>query len=380
MFLFRKFHVKQDEHALLLRDGDFVEFLSSGEHFYFDPLRKLAIERVPLAKPRFEHRLADVIAKTRPDLLEHAFHAVELGPTEVGLRFEEGVLVEMLAPSTRALFVRGLREQRFERIDISSQFAVPHSLAAQMTGAIGRGAVKVAGTEGVFAVQVPQNHVALLFVDGRLDRVLEAGVHHFFRFIRDLRAELVDQRLQVLDVAGQEILTRDKVALRVNLTAGFRVADPVTALAKHAKPTEFLYKELQFALRAAVGTRSLDELLEDKRVLDATIDEQVARRLAGSGLVLDSVGVKDVILPGEMKSILAKVVEAEKAAQANVIRRREETAATRSLLNTAQVMEKNPTALRLKELESLEKVSEKIERISVFGGLEGLLTDLVKLK
>ena len=86
------------------------------------------------------------------------------------------------------------------------------------------------------------------------------------------------------------------------------------------------------------------------------------------------------ILPGEMKTILAKVVEAEKLAQANVIRRREETAATRSLVNTAKVMEDNPVALRLKELESLERITAKIDKISVFGGLEGLLKDLVKIK
>ena len=89
--------------------------------------------------------------------------------------------------------------------------------------------------------------------------------------------------------------------------------------------------------------------------------------------------MKDIILPGEMKLILAKVVEAEKVAQANVIRRREETAATRSLLNTAKVMEDNPVALRLKELETLEKVTEKIDKISVFGGLDSVLKDLIKI-
>jgi regulator of protease activity HflC (stomatin/prohibitin superfamily) len=141
----------------------------------------------------------------------------------------------------------------------------------------------------------------------------------------------------VLDVAGQEILTKDKVSLRVNLT-------------KQAKPVDFLYKDLQFGLRAAVGTRTLDELLENKTVIDDVVNAYVKQRVAGFGLEVESVGVKDIILPGDMKLILAKVVEAEKAAQANVIRRREETAATRSLLNTAKVMEENPTALRLKEL------------------------------
>jgi regulator of protease activity HflC (stomatin/prohibitin superfamily) len=141
----------------------------------------------------------------------------------------------------------------------------------------------------------------------------------------------------VLDVAGQEILTKDKVSLRVNLT-------------KQAKPVDFLYKDLQFGLRAAVGTRTLDELLENKTVIDDVVNAYVKQRVAGFGLEVESVGVKDIILPGDMKLIVAKVVEAEKAAQANVIRRREETAATRSLLNTAKVMEENPTAVRLKEL------------------------------
>jgi len=92
-----------------------------------------------------------------------------------------------------------------------------------------------------------------------------------------------------------------------------------------------------------------------------------------------SVGVKDVILPGEMKAILNQVVEAEKVAQANLIRRREETAATRSLLNTARLMDENRTLLRLKELETLEKVAEKIDKLTVFGGLEGVMKDLIRI-
>ena len=61
-------------------------------------------------------------------------------------------------------------------------------------------------------------------------------------------------------------------------------------------------------------------------------------------------------------------------------RRREETAATRSLLNTARLMEENPTLLRLKELETLEKVTEKIDKLTVFGGLEGVLKDVVRIQ
>ena len=168
------------------------------------------------------------------------------------------------------------------------------------------------------------------------------------------------------------------MALRINLNAGVRFVDVLAAFAQQAKPLDYLYRELQFGLRAAVGT--LDELLEDKGSIDRTVAEHIGARARSAGMEVASVGVKDIILPGEMKTILARVVEAEKAAQANVIRRREETAATRSLLNTAKVMEDNPIALRMKELETLEKVTEKIDKISVYGGLDSVLKDLVKIR
>ena len=380
MFLFRKFHVKKDERALLFDRGDFVDVLGPGEHLRFDPLRRLTAEKFALAATRFEHRLADFLVKAEPAIVEREFHVVALGAAEVGLRYENGVLAEVLAPNTRRLYWKGYIDLRFERIDIANDFEVGAKLVPEIVAGLVRGAVKVAGAEGVFAAQVPQYHAGVLYVDGKLVKVLEAGMHYFWKFVRELRVENVDLRMQVIEVAGQEILARDKVPLRVNLNAGYRVADVRVAFAKQAKPVDYLYKELQFGLRAAVGTRTLDELLENKVVIDQVVAEHIKRRVADFGLEVESVGVKDIILPGEMKVILAKVVEAEKVALANVIRRREETAATRSLLNTARVMEDNPTALRLKELETLEKVTEKIDKISVFGGLDAVLKDLVKIR
>jgi regulator of protease activity HflC (stomatin/prohibitin superfamily) len=379
MMLFRKFYVKKDERALLFDRGDFVDILRPGEHLRFDPLRRLTVEKFGLREPRFDHRLADFLVKAEPALVEREFHVVELGPAEVGLRYENGVLAEVLAPNTRRVYWKGFIELRFERVDIATDFAVEPKLAPQLVtlGATGFKA-KVTGAD-VFGVQVPQFNVGVVYVDGKLHAVLEPGLTAFWRFGRDVRAEFVDLRLQVIEVAGQEILTKDKVPLRVNLNAGYRVTDVLTAFGKQAKPVDYLYKELQFGLRAAVGTRTLDELLENKGLIDQVVAEHIKRRVEGFGLEVDSVGVKDIILPGEMKTILAKVVEAEKAALANVIRRREETSATRSLLNTARVMEDNPTALRLKELETLEKVTEKIDKISVFGGLDAVLKDLVKI-
>ncbi len=238
----------------------------------------------------------------------------------------------------------------------------------------------VAGLAGVLQVQVPEHGAGILWIDGKVERLLSPGSYAFWKFNRNVSVELVDLRLQALEVTGQEILTRDKVALRLNLSATWRYTDVLLAFKQLQKPAEHLYRELQFGLRAAVGTRTLDELLENKSVIDEVVTAQVKAKLADFGLQLDGVGVKDIVLPGEMKTILAKVVEAEKVAEANAIRRREETAATRSLLNTAKVMEGNPVALRMKELETLERVAERIDKISVFGGLEQVLNGLVKLR
>ncbi len=372
----KKIYVKKDERALLFKRGDFVKLLAPGEHKIDEFFGEETVEVFSLAKPQFEHRLADYLKKAESEMVAREFHVVELGATEVGLRYDSGVLVELLPPNTRRLYFKGFVDVKIEVINIAEDFAVPAALARELFA----GRAKAGGIDGVFAVQVPQYHVALLYVDGKVAKLLEPGLSAFFKFTRELKADIVDLRLQVLEVAGQEIMTRDKVSLRVNLTAGYRITDVLQAFSKQAKPLDYLYKELQFGLRAAVGTRTLDELLENKHVIDDVVNDHIKRRVAGYGLEVESVGVKDIILPGEMKAILAKVVEAEKAAQANVIRRREETAATRSLLNTAKVMEDNPTALRLKELETLEKVTEKIDKISVFGGLDGVLKDLVKIR
>jgi hypothetical protein len=333
-----KFYVKKDERALLFERGDFVEILRPGEYWRFDPLRRLSVEKFALAQPRFEHRLADFLVKEAPEVVAREFYAVQLGPTEVGLRYENGVLAEVLAPSTRRLYWKGYIDLAFERIDISTDFTVDAKLVPQLITLTASGfKAKVTGAD-VYGVQVPQFNAAVVYVDGKLGYLLDPGLRAFWRFGRDLRVEFVDLRLQVLEVAGQEILTKDKVPLRVNLTAGYRVADVLTAFGKQAKPADYLYKELQFGLRAAVGTRTLDELLENKGLIDQVVAEHIERRVQGFGLEVDSVGVKDIILPGEMKALLAKVVEA------------------------------------------LEKVTEKIDKISVFGGLDAVLKDLVKIR
>jgi regulator of protease activity HflC (stomatin/prohibitin superfamily) len=379
MFGLNKITVKKNERAVLLRNGDFDRLLQPGKHWLLSGIDTLRVESFALEQAAFTHGLADYFMAKEPALVAQEFVQAALTDTQVGLRYDNGVLAEVLAPGTRKLFWKGLNEVRIDMVDISESEKLPADLVAKL----GQNQLRlrpVAGLQGVLLAQVPEFHAGVLTVDGRVRELLKAGAYGFWRFNRQVQVECVDLRSQALEVSGQEILTKDKVGLRLNLSANWRYDDVLKAFAQTGKPTEYVYRELQLGLRVAVGTRTLDELLENKSTIDDIVTEYARVKLADAGMKLDSLGVKDIILPGEMKTILAQVVEAEKSAQANVIRRREETASTRSLLNTAKLMEDNPIALRMKELETLERVAERIDKISVFGGLDEVLNGLVKLR
>ena len=379
MWFINKFIVRKHERGLLFKDGDFIKFLAPGTYRYFGRRRRFAVERYNLAVAEFDHGLSDYLVEAERAEVDRLFHVVETGVDEVALVYVNERAAVVLGPAGRKLFWKGVVKVRIERFDLSQGITLNPRLAKRLVN--GRNAlVSAVFDKAVYVRLVPDGHVGLLYVDGELTDTLSAGLHAFWSVIHAINVELVDLRIKALEVQGQEILTKDKVALRINVTATYQYLDAAKAVRAFKDPLDQLYKEIQFGLRAAVGTRKLDALLEDKTAIDHDIAEHLGKRFAEIGLSVNSVGVKDIILPGDMKDLLGKVVEAEKAAQANVIRRREETNATRSLLNTAKVMESNGVALRLKELETLEKVTENVGNLSVVGGLDALLNGLVNIK
>ena len=160
------------------------------------------------------------------------------------------------------------------------------------------------------------------------------------------------------------------------------VAYKVAAVSKAVREfddfRQALYREAQLAIRAIIGSESLDELLSKKDDLSRQLAAQVSEKARAIGLTVTGLGIKDIILPGEMKELLNKVTEAKKAAEASVITRREETSAIRSQLNTAKLMEDNPTLMRLRELETLERVTSGAQ-LSVVVGEKGIAEKLMKL-
>ena len=369
--------IAQHERALVWENKMFSGVLEPGKHWLVKLFGTVEFQVYDLTLPEFEHPRVDFLVKEARSTMENHFHIVELTDSEVGLVYKNGKLSSVLAPGKRQLYWKGPIEVKVEKIDFSVDLEVPERVAKLLARA--KAPLAAQASEAVIAVEVPDTSGALLIVDGQLAKVLEPGLHVFWKFQRSVKVDIMDRRVQALEVSGQDILTRDKVSLRVNLTALWQLLDIVTARAGLQNFVEFVYKELQFALREAIGGRTLDELLGAKGDLDREIQASALSRIEKHGIQLVSVGVKDIILPGDMKEILNKVVEAEKVAQANLIKRREETAATRSLLNTARLMDENPTLMRLKELETLEKVTEKVDKLTVFGGLEGVLKDVVRI-
>lgn len=370
--------IAQHERALVWENKMFSGVLEPGKHWLVKLFGTVDIQVYDLTVPEFEHPRVDFLVKEARPIMENYFHIIELTDSEVGLVYKNGRLASVLAPGKRQLYWKGPIEMKVDKIDISVDLEVPARVAKLLARA--KAPLAAQAAEAVMSVEVPDTSGALLIVDGQLAKVLEPGLHVFWKFQRSVKVDTMDRRVQALEVSGQDILTRDKVSLRVNLTALWQLLDIVQARSGLQNFVEFVYKELQFALREAVGGRTLDELLGAKGDLDREIQASVLGRIGKHGMQLVSVGVKDIILPGDMKEILNKVVEAEKVAQANLIKRREETAATRSLLNTARLMDENPTLLRLKELETLEKVTEKVDKLTVFGGLEGVLKDVVRIQ
>jgi regulator of protease activity HflC (stomatin/prohibitin superfamily) len=362
--------VREHERGLLFRDGVFERLLAPGRHFFFEPFLRVKIEIASVRQAWFAHRDLEVIARSG-QLAAEAI-VLDLEDHQRALVWIDRRLDAVVGPGLHALWT-AFHEVRTEIIDARGVRFEHRELPVILAPAGPRG-----GRELLETVVVAAGWTGLVFVDGRQVAALEPGVHAYWRGEGHVRVVQVDLREQVADVAGQEIMTGDKVTLRLNALVAYKVSDPVKAVTAVEDHVQALYRQAQLVLRAVVGTRELDVLLADKDGVTRELLEMLRSRVASFGLEVHGLGIRDVILPGEMKEILNRVTTAKKVAEAALITRREETAAIRSQANTARVFESNPTLMRLRELEVLEKVAEK-SNLSVIVGEGGLADRVVKL-
>jgi hypothetical protein len=299
--------------------------------------------------------------------LANMLQVVEVKDSEIVLQYENGLLKQVLTTG-RYAYWKSVVQLQFTKINLAD---------AEVSADFDRELLNSRLLSPYVRSYTVENYEkALLFVNGKFANVLDSGIYYWWKNATTITVGKVDTRQQQLEVNGQEILTRDKAALRINAWARYKVVDIEKALLQNKEYEKQLYVAFQLALREYISGYGFDELLEKKDALAPFVQERVQEKAGQLGVEVDSFGIRDIILPGDVKEIMNQVLVAEKKAQANTIMRREETASTRSLLNTAKLMEENAMLWKLKEMEYVEKIAEKISNISVSGN--GALVEQLK--
>jgi regulator of protease activity HflC (stomatin/prohibitin superfamily) len=257
-------------------------------------------------------------------------------------------------------------------------------------------------------VSIPQGFCGILYEKEIFVEVLSPGIHklkkHFFDgTVR--KVVRVDQRERSLTIKNQEILTADKVAIRVSLIVYFRVKDPAAALHNVESYEERIYEDVQLAARRFLANRSLDAILTDRNEISDAVRDDVREAALGYGVEIARADVKDLVFPGNLRDIMNQVLETERRAQADLVLARKdadvmrikseaESATVRQKLEAekervqlmadaeferarlkrdleiadAKAVSANPQLLRLRELQTLKEIAQSGAK--VFIGLE----------
>jgi len=339
--------------GLLFKNGNYQRTLTEGKYWIG---WKEKVEVFNMA----EKFIAPVELKIllKDEALAGMLTVVDVKDNEIAICYTDGIFQEVLSVGKHAYW-KWLNDTVFENYDFD-EIEVPQGNIRKI---INRKEIIP-----FIQVQVVESYQkGLMFIDGKFEKELESGIYFFWKGLKPVVVYKSDTRQQVMEVSGQEILTKDKASIRVNLQAIFKVVDAQKAILENKDAEKQLYTLIQLALRENIGRLTIDELLAEKEAMSDKIMTIVAEKAEQLGLKMLECGIRDIILPGEIREIVNRVLVAQKNAEANMITRREETASTRSMLNTAKLMEDNAMLWKIKEMEYVEKIAEKISNITLGG-------------
>jgi regulator of protease activity HflC (stomatin/prohibitin superfamily) len=352
--MWKTIQVPVHERAVVLRHGVPIKALGPGKHFMWGG--GLEEMRFKVAELVF-----DAPAEVRAVIPQRWYVELIVGPRERGVVYRDGRPARYLRPGT----------YRVWRVDpsVEARLMSVDEPVPELTDEL-RAIIPAAE---LVDVTVKQHERGLKYVQGRFVQLLEPGRYVSWSHPESrVSVQVMDMRQQQLVITGQELMTRDKVTLRLTLTAEYAPSDAPAASHAVANVRDAVYLAVQLASREYVAGVTLDELLEARDAMTRWLEARVRPQAQAFGVDVQRVGVKDVVLPGEMKALLNRVIEAEKEAAANVITRREEAAATRSMANTARVFAENPLLLELKRLESLERALKGVNEVRIFVNGDGI--------
>ena len=342
------------EKALVFKNGRLVNVLDEGTH-WVNPFA--TIVRYDVTELFYHQTDLDLLLQC--DALADRMNVVTIADHEIAIEYKSDNYNTVLNPGKYAYWNEG-NELRHDIIDLN-EIEVDSSISRKVLQK-----PHVAAHLNVYKIDSFEG--AVLHVDGEFVKTLAPGSHYFWKGEQITSVSRVDMRKQVVEVSGQELLTADKATIRMSLFARYQVVDLTKALVETKDHYHQLYITLQLGLREYIGQHTLDQLLRNKTTIGPYIMDYASEKAENLGITLLDCGIKDIILPGDIKEIMNQVLIAEKKAQANTIMRREETASTRSLLNTAKLMSDNDMLFKLKEMEYMEKIADKVGEITVNGG------------
>ncbi len=356
-----KIIINDNQRGLMFINGRFSKLLGAGKYYSYGNRK---IEVVSTELPLYSDRCSVEQLLEHPDIAASTVTA-EVKNGELALHYVNGEFTEALTVG-KWVFWTAHAKHEFRIIDTSNPEVgedVPKYIFRSISDKL------------YYKLDVLDSQKARLFYDNRFVRLLDAGTYYFWRGSTDISYSFVDTRRCQMQVNSQSVLTKDKVELRITFMLSYRVTDYINVSREIEDYTVQLYTAAQLTLRELAGRYKVDEILEDREKLSADATELLRKKAESLYVEILDAGIRDIILPGEISSIMNTVIAAEKRAQANVITRREEVASTRSLLNTAKLMDENKTLYKLKELEYIERICENVGNISVESG-KSLLTQL----
>lgn len=348
--------INEKQRGLLIKNGKFVRLLEAGK---YHTLGDKKIEVVSLDTPlKSRYCLNEVLLKD--EKIAKQTVTVEVNDCQLALHFVNGKFCDALT--------RG--EYTYWNIFDTHEFTIVDISTPEVSAEVPEYIFSKIPSIFYTKIEVAEFEKARVYFNNKLTKILDAGTYYFWNTDIKVEVYFVDTRLTQLNITGQEILTQDKVSVRINFVCNYRITDFVKIHTEIDNYQEQIHIAAQLAMRDYVGKYRIDEILENKEQMSQYIFERLKAKENEFFVEFADAGVKDIILPGEIRDIMNTVLIAEKRAQANVITRREEVASTRSLLNTAKLMDENKTLYKLKELEYVERICENVGNITVNGSTD----------
>lgn len=205
--------------------------------------------------------------------------------------------------------------------------------------------------------------MGLLYEDGEFKRILPPGKHKLgiiSFFIIERLVKIMDMRERSLIIKGQEILTKDKVAIRISLLVYYRVTNPEAALHNVASYEERIYEDVQLAARRFLANRNLEDILSDRNEISNAVRDDVRNSAASYGVEIKRADVKDLVFPGNLREIMNRVLEVERESETILIKTRKEAEASRISTASAKerILQEAQTEMEKRKIQLQDEIDE----------------------